>query len=283
MAFSTRDLPANLLHSRRMNLAGPSRRSFLKAAGLAGTAIAFGEAPWKQLAAVGMSRAATFAPSWIDKPMRWAQLTLVEDDPGNSMRSSGWITSGAPGPTRSCLSAGGCLAYYPTKVPFHHRSAWLGGGDPFGELVAGCRKLGMVVIARTDPHATYDDAAKGAPGLDRRNRRRPAAAPLGLAGDVGHVRTRPLQLRVHDRGEARDHDALSGGRHFHQIGGMAPANVTANIAGRISRRPAASSCRARTIHKTPRAGPTFSGISNGCSTSGSSGTARSEKSTRTRA
>ena len=25
-----------------------------------------------------------------------------------------------------CLSAGGCVAYYPTTVPFHHRSQWLG-------------------------------------------------------------------------------------------------------------------------------------------------------------
>ena len=47
-----------------------------------------------------------------------------------------------------CLSAGGCVAYYPTMVPFRHRSEWLGAGDPFGELVAGCHKLGMVVIAR---------------------------------------------------------------------------------------------------------------------------------------
>ena len=35
--------------------------------------------------------------------------------------------------------------------------------DPFGELVAGCRKLGMVVIARTDPHATYDDVQAAHP------------------------------------------------------------------------------------------------------------------------
>ena len=62
-----------------------------------------------------------------------------------------------------CLSAGGCVAYYPTKVPFHHRSAWLGDRDVFGELVAGCRKLGMVVIARTDPHATYDDVQAAHP------------------------------------------------------------------------------------------------------------------------
>jgi hypothetical protein len=89
--------------------------------------------------------------------MRWAQLTLVEDDPGK-FEPQFWLDYFKR--TRSdavCLSAGGCVAYYPTKVPFHHRSAWLGERDVFGELLAGCRKLGMVVIARTDPHATYDD------------------------------------------------------------------------------------------------------------------------------
>jgi hypothetical protein len=53
----------------------------------------------------------------------------------------------------ACLSAGGCLAFYPTTVPFHYRSKYLGDGDSFGEMVAGCRKLGMNVVARTDPHA----------------------------------------------------------------------------------------------------------------------------------
>lgn len=103
------------------------------------------------------------APSWIDKPMRWAQLTLVEDDPGK-FDPQFWLDYFKR--TRSdavCLSAGGCVAYYPTKIPLHHRSQWLGNSDPFGELVAGCRKLGMVVIARTDPHATYDDVQPAHP------------------------------------------------------------------------------------------------------------------------
>ena len=78
-------------------------------------------------------------------------------------RRSGSTTSAAPTATRVCLSAGGCVAYYPTEVPFHHRSRWLGDRDPFGELVAGCRKLGMVVLARTDPHATYDDVREAHP------------------------------------------------------------------------------------------------------------------------
>ncbi len=95
--------------------------------------------------------------------MRWAQLTLVEDDPPN-LDVAFWLdyfrrTHG----DAACLSAGGCVAYYPTQVPFHHRSAWLGDRDVFGELVAGCRRLGMVVLARTDPHATYDDVQAAHP------------------------------------------------------------------------------------------------------------------------
>ena len=76
--------------------------------------------------------------------MRWAQLTLVEDDPAG----------GGPGKfnlkfwleyferTKSdavCLSGGGCVADYPTRIPFHHRSAWLGDRDVLGELITGCR------------------------------------------------------------------------------------------------------------------------------------------------
>jgi len=91
---------------------------------------------------------------WFDKPMRWAQLTLAENDPG-SYDPAFWLDYfRRTHSDAACLSAGGCVAYYPTKVPFHHRSAWLGDRDVFGDLVAGCRKLGMVVIARTDPHAT---------------------------------------------------------------------------------------------------------------------------------
>jgi len=95
--------------------------------------------------------------------MRWAQLTLVEDDPGK-FDLSFWLDLFRR--TRSdavCLSAGGCVAYYPTQIPFHHRSQWLGDRDVFGELVAGCRKLGMVVIARTDPHATYNEVRQAHP------------------------------------------------------------------------------------------------------------------------
>src|SRR5438093_10719805 len=56
-----------------------SRRTFLKSAALAGAAaFSIQDALGNILAAE--SRADP--PAWVDKPMRWAQLTLVEDDPG---------------------------------------------------------------------------------------------------------------------------------------------------------------------------------------------------------
>jgi hypothetical protein len=95
--------------------------------------------------------------------MRWAQLTLVEDDPAH-FDLAFWLDYFKS--TRSdgvCLSGGGCVAYYPTEVPFHHRSVWLANRDVLGELVTGCRKLNMSVLVRTDPHATYDDAKAAHP------------------------------------------------------------------------------------------------------------------------
>jgi hypothetical protein len=94
---------------------------------------------------------------WYDRPMRWAQLAFVEDDPGQYDPAFWLDYFRRIDADAACLSAGGCVAFYPTKVPFHFRSRWLGNRDCFGDLVRGCRELGMNVIARTDPHAVHQD------------------------------------------------------------------------------------------------------------------------------
>lgn len=95
--------------------------------------------------------------------MRWFQLTLVEDDPLH-YDPAFWLDYFRRTHTEGvCLSGGGCVAYYPTRIPYHHPSAWLGGRDVLGELITGCRKMGMSVLVRTDPHATYDDAKAAHP------------------------------------------------------------------------------------------------------------------------
>jgi Hypothetical glycosyl hydrolase 6 len=142
-----------------------TRREFLQTTTAAGaTAAVTHLAPsllWGQ--APGISGSAQPVPTWASKPQRWAQLTLVEDDPIH-FDPAFWFDYFQR--TRSdgvCLSGGGCVAYYPTDIPFHHRSAWLNNRDVLGELVTGCRKLNMSVLIRTDPHATYDDAKAAHP------------------------------------------------------------------------------------------------------------------------
>ena len=134
-----------------------SRRTFLKSTLVAGATMSVDRISFRSLLAAEAPASSRATPSWTDKPMRWAQLTLVEDDPGHYDHKFWLDYFKRTHSDAACLSAGGCVAYYPTKIPFHHRSQWLGDTDPFGELVRGCRDLGMVVIARTDPHATYDD------------------------------------------------------------------------------------------------------------------------------
>jgi hypothetical protein len=157
-----------------------TRRAFLEAGAVASAIVALGEVAGTELfAAAGTVQSGAAppapAPSWIDKPMRWAQLTLVEDDPGK-FDLAFWLDYFRRTQSDAvCLSGGGCVAYYPTQVPMHHRSRWLGDRDVLGELITGCRKLGMVVIVRTDPHATYDDVAEAHPdwiAVDEAGKRR---------------------------------------------------------------------------------------------------------------
>jgi hypothetical protein len=101
---------------------------------------------------------------WFDKPMRWAQLVFVEDDPGNYDMQFWLDYFRRTHVDGVCLAGGGYVAYYPTQVPFHHASRWMKPGtDPFGDLVRECRKMGLAVIARTDPHAAREDVHQAHP------------------------------------------------------------------------------------------------------------------------
>src|SRR5437773_6143656 len=135
-----------------------TRRQFLKTTTVAGVAMKLPQfRPGLLPGAEALPVSPPLTPSWIDRPMRWAQLTLVEDDPGK-FDLAFWLDYFKRTHSDAvCLSGGGCVAYYPTQIPFHHRSAWLGDHDVLGDLVSGCRKLGLAVLVRTDPHATYDD------------------------------------------------------------------------------------------------------------------------------
>ena len=138
-----------------------SRRTFLKqAAGFSATChLGLDDAAVADPSidpAVGKA-AENDSTGWYGGPMRWAQLAFVEDDPGNYDLSFWLDYFRKIHADAACLSAGGAVAFYPTEVPLHYRSRWLGASDTFGDIAAGCRKLGMNVIARTDSHACHQD------------------------------------------------------------------------------------------------------------------------------
>src|SRR5688500_15266839 len=142
-----------------------SRREFLHLTATAGAFASIGSPVGGDglAAEVRQDPADNLMKGWIARPMRWVQLTLVENDPGR-FDPQFWLDYfGRLHADAATLSAGGIVAYYPTRIPLHHRSSYLGNTDPFGTLAAGCRALGMNVVARTEPHAVRDDVRAAHP------------------------------------------------------------------------------------------------------------------------
>lgn len=102
-------------------------------------------------------------PEWYKTATRWSQLTFVEDDP-ERYDPAFWIDVFKRTKSNAvCLSAGGYIAFYPSDIPYHYVSKYLGDKDIFGALVDAARRLDMHVMARVDPHAIHDDAAQAHP------------------------------------------------------------------------------------------------------------------------
>ncbi|AQS60847.1 hypothetical protein AGRHK599_LOCUS2298 [Rhizobium rhizogenes] len=102
-------------------------------------------------------------PEWFRSATRWTQLTFVENDP-EKYDPAFWIDVFKRTKSNAvCLSAGGYIAFYPSRIPYHYVSNVLGDRDIFGALVDAARRLDMHVMARVDPHAIHDDAAKAHP------------------------------------------------------------------------------------------------------------------------
>lgn len=76
------------------------------------------------------------------------------------------------------LSAGGIMAFYPTKIPFQHRSQFLDGHDLFGDYTKAAKAKGIRVVARLDCNYVYEDAYKAHPEwVERRADGEPVTNP----------------------------------------------------------------------------------------------------------
>ncbi|WP_116090478.1 alpha-amylase family protein [Sphingomonas crusticola] len=108
-----------------------------------------GAAAIATLAAGASTAAATTAAGlpWYRTAKRWGQVNITEDD-GN-MDIGFWRQYWRDTDTQAMiLNAGGVVAYYPTKIPYHRRALTLGDRDLFGELVKACRDDNIVCVAR---------------------------------------------------------------------------------------------------------------------------------------
>lgn len=108
-------------------------------------------------------RSHLLTPAWYDGEQRWTQLTFVEDDPLTFDIAQWAEVMERTSSTAICISAGGYIAFYPTKIPLHYRSSYLGNRDLLGEVVDLARSRGMAVMARVDPHAVHQDVVDAHP------------------------------------------------------------------------------------------------------------------------
>src|SRR5204862_2557458 len=107
---------------------------------------------------------------WYETMRRCGQLNLNEEDP-ETLDVASWIDYWSWLKLDALLlNGGGIVAFYPTDVPYHHRSEFLGARDLFGELVSAARATHMRVVSRIDCNYAYEEARRAHPEWFERNR-----------------------------------------------------------------------------------------------------------------
>jgi len=103
------------------------------------------------------------AQPWHQQIRRIGQLNFNERDP-EELDVEAWADYWASLKVDAVLvSVTGILAFYPTQVPFHRRSRFLGDRDLFGACAAAAKKRGLRVIARLSPDLNWEEALKPHP------------------------------------------------------------------------------------------------------------------------
>ena len=106
---------------------------------------------------------------WYATMRRCGQLNLNERDP-LTLDVAWWIDYWASLALDALLlNGGGIVAFYPTDIPYHHRSEFLGSRDLLGELVTAATARSMRVVARMDCNYGYEDALQAHPEWFERN------------------------------------------------------------------------------------------------------------------
>jgi hypothetical protein len=100
---------------------------------------------------------------WFQRMRRCVQHNFNEYDP-KVLEISPWVDYWAS-LKADCivLNAGGLMAFYPTRLPDHHKSQFLDGRDLFGDYLKAAKQRGMRVVARVETNWQHQDVLKAQP------------------------------------------------------------------------------------------------------------------------
>jgi hypothetical protein len=150
--------------SNASNNTGYSRRSFLKKT--TGASVTLAGANLFTVATDNKSFKDNSAQNeipWFQRITRWGQTNITEKDPiiyDIDWWRNHWKKTQTQG---IVVNAGGIVAYYPTKIPFHYQAQYLQGRDLFGDLCKAAHEDGLVVFARMDSNRAHEDLYKAHP------------------------------------------------------------------------------------------------------------------------
>lgn len=151
------------MRDAKTSVSGETRREFFKRTLAATAAIAATDiGPEFNVVADGPAGTPADLP-WWRHTLRWAQTNITEIDPTRydiAWWRQHWKRTQVQG---VIINAGGIFAYYPSRFPLHHRAAYLGDRDLYGELARAAHDDGLAVLARMDSNRTHEDCYRAHP------------------------------------------------------------------------------------------------------------------------
>ncbi|HKW98703.1 MAG TPA: alpha-amylase family protein [Bryobacteraceae bacterium] len=106
---------------------------------------------------------------WYRTMRRCGQINFNERDP-IELDINAWLDYWTSLKINALLlNAGGIVAFYPTRIPYHHRSQYLGSHDLFGDFSKAAKQRGIRVVARMDCNYAWEEAWKAHPEWFERN------------------------------------------------------------------------------------------------------------------
>ena len=138
----------------------PTRRQFIRQSAIAGGFIASFDP-----SALALKELSHFNDEpWFRRVTRWGQVNITEKDP-QQYDIAWWRQYWKRTETQGVIiNAGGIVAYYPTKIPFHKQAEYLKGTDLFGDLCRAAHEDGLAVFARMDSNRAHQEFYEQYPG-----------------------------------------------------------------------------------------------------------------------